>query len=220
MKFFKLSNNDTFFNNFSSHKIFNFNENNLTTNKLFNNQEKFTIKYHLLTLNSINSKSSFNKFKLNIKYAISPIFINFNKKYNKFNSKLLFNNYDDGIKTFKSNNLWTLFDIIFLKKEKIYTKLKYSRVPQYDIVSGGAAALFAGFLGFLISEKFGWELVDSGDFYFLFMYLVFLFFSLRLFLKIINFDNFSWNILSLKWLINFYQILIILVIRKIKNFFK
>jgi hypothetical protein len=68
----------------------------------------------------------------------------------------------------------------------MYTKLKYSRVPQYDIVSGGAAALLAGFLGFLISEKFGFELVDSGDFYFLFMYLVFLFFSLRLFLKIMT----------------------------------
>jgi hypothetical protein len=77
-----------------------------------------------------------------------------------------------------------LFDINFLRKERIYTKLKYSRVPQYDIVSGGAAALFAGFLGFLICEKFGFELVDSGDFYFLFMYLVFLFFFIRLFLKI------------------------------------
>jgi len=77
-----------------------------------------------------------------------------------------------------------LFDINFLRKERIYTKLKYSRVPQYDIVSGGAAALFAGFLGFLISEKFGFELVDSGDFYFIFMYLVFLFFFIRLFLKI------------------------------------
>jgi hypothetical protein len=68
----------------------------------------------------------------------------------------------------------------------MYTKLKYSRVPQYDIVSGGAAALLAGFLGFLITEKFGFELVDSGDFYFLFMYLVFLSFSLRLFLKIMS----------------------------------
>lgn len=68
----------------------------------------------------------------------------------------------------------------------MYTKLKYSRVPQYDIVSGGAAALLAGFLGFLITEKFGFELIDSGDFYFLFMYLVFLAFSLRLFLKIMS----------------------------------
>jgi hypothetical protein len=79
-----------------------------------------------------------------------------------------------------------LFNINFLKKEKMYTKLKYSRVPQYDIVSGGAAALLAAFLGFLITEKFGFELLDSADFYFIFMYLVFLFFSLRLFLKLFN----------------------------------
>lgn len=73
-----------------------------------------------------------------------------------------------------------LFDINFLRKEKIYTKLKYSRVPQYDIVSGGSAALLAGFLGFLICEKFGFELLDSGDFYFLFMYVVFLSFFFKL----------------------------------------
>jgi len=74
----------------------------------------------------------------------------------------------------------------------MYTKLKYSRTPQYDIVSGGIAALFAGFLGFLICEKFGFELVDSGDFYFVFMYVVFLSFLLRLFCKIMSLTtNFS-----------------------------
>jgi hypothetical protein len=81
-----------------------------------------------------------------------------------------------------SNHLNTTLNMIninFLRKEKLYTKLKYSRSPAYDIVSGGAAALFAGFLGFLVSEKFGFELVDSGDFYFLTMYIVFLCFSLR-----------------------------------------
>jgi hypothetical protein len=51
-----------------------------------------------------------------------------------------------------------------MRKEKIYTKLKYSRVPQYDAVSGGSAAILAGFLGYLITEKFGLELLDSGDF--------------------------------------------------------
>lgn len=74
----------------------------------------------------------------------------------------------------------TLFDINFLVKDQLYTKLKYSRCPQYDIVSGGFAAVLAGFIGFLISEKFGIELVDSGDFYTAFMYAVFLSFSLRL----------------------------------------
>jgi len=79
-----------------------------------------------------------------------------------------------------------LFDINFLRKEKIYTKLKYSRTPQYDIVSGGSAALFSGFLGFLICEKFGFELLDSGDFYFFFMYVVFLGFFTRLYVKLFS----------------------------------
>ena len=73
----------------------------------------------------------------------------------------------------------SLFDINFIKKERLYTKLKYSRSPAYDIVSGGAAALLAGFIGFLVSEKFGIELVDSGDFYIVFMYTIFLSFAFR-----------------------------------------
>lgn len=105
-----------------------------------------------------------------------------------------------------------LFDINFLKKEKIYTKLKYSRVPQYDIVSGGSAALLAGFLGFLICEKFGFELLDSGDFYFLFMYIVFLSFSFKLWTKLISFENINWNVFGFRWL-NYY-------ILTVFNFFK
>lgn len=66
-----------------------------------------------------------------------------------------------------------------LKVEELYTKLKYSRSPAYDAVSGGLAALFAGLLGFLVMEKFGFELLDSGDFYYVFMYTVFIVFSLR-----------------------------------------
>jgi len=108
------------------------------------------------------------------------------------------------ISQLKNNHLTTLFDINFLRKEKTYTKLKYSRVPQYDIVSGGSAALFAGFLGFLICEKFGFELVDSGDFYFLFMYLVFFIFACRFYLKLINDSDEYWQPFSFKWLIAFY----------------
>jgi len=100
--------------------------------------------------------------------------------------------------SFKTNVFKTMFDLNFLKKEKIYTKLKYSRVPQYDIVSGGSAALFAAFLGFLFCEKFGFELVDSGDFYFIFMYIVFLCFTIRLYLKLINNVSNDWLFFSLK----------------------
>lgn len=99
---------------------------------------------------------------------------------------------DNSSSTYKDFNSTTglvpfvTFDSYYLKKEKLYTKLKYSRSPQYDIVSGGVAALFSAFIGFLISEKFGIELVDSGDFYTLFMYGVFITFSLRPLIKIVN----------------------------------
>lgn len=62
-------------------------------------------------------------------------------------------------------------DLFFIKKERVYTKLKYSRVPQYDIISGGFAALLAALFGFLVCEKFGFEMVDSGDFFYVFIYL-------------------------------------------------
>ena len=75
-------------------------------------------------------------------------------------------------------------NVNFLRKEKIYTKLKYSRCPQYDMVSGGLAALFSAFLGFLICEKFGLELLDSGDFYILLMYIIFAVFSCRPLVKL------------------------------------
>lgn len=92
-----------------------------------------------------------------------------------------------------------MFDINFLKREKVYTKLKYSRSPAYDIVSGGVAALFAGFLGFLISEKFGIELVDSGDFYTLFMYIVFLTFSTKPLMKIMTQGKLTNHVWSFTW---------------------
>jgi len=119
----------------------------------------------------------------------------------------------------KTNSmLWSLFDINFIKKEKIYTKLKYSRCPQYDIVSGGVAAIFAGFIGFLISEKFGIELVDSGDFYTFFMYCVFFFFSCRPFLKVLSHQKTVWNFFSLKLLVSFLKTLFILIARAVIRF--
>jgi len=116
-----------------------------------------------------------------------------------------------------SNLLWSIFDINFLKKEKLYTKLKYSRSPAYDIVSGGVAALFSGFLGFLISEKFGIELVDSGDFYTFFMYCVFLTFSLRPFLRILSKDNTIYHFFSYKFLLNYLVILLNFIIKFFLN---
>jgi hypothetical protein len=84
------------------------------------------------------------------------------------------------LKKYYLNLLHNKSDVNFLKKEFAFTKLKYSRCPQYDSVSGGFAALFAGFIGFLISEKFGIELVDSGDFYIALVYGIFVGFILHM----------------------------------------
>ncbi len=223
-----------FFQSLTFHKNFFLNKEKLLSNKLMNSQKNFTIKYSLtnpaLFLN--NSEKLFFKKKytplLKVKHReidstsngklIFDYLNTINHKFDKKSLKRLLKNfsYNSKLAIYKSNNLWNLFNINFLRKEKIYTKLKYSRVPQYDIVSGGAAALLAGFLGFLITEKFGFELPDSADFYFLFMYLVFLFFGCRLFLKLIEHDKSSWNIFSLKWLIFFLKTLVFLFI----NFFK
>lgn len=101
-----------------------------------------------------------------------------------------------------------LFDINFLIKDQLYTKLKYSRCPQYDIVSGGFAAVLAGFIGFLISEKFGIELVDSGDFYTAFMYAVFLAFALRSFIFNYSKEYSRHTSLSPKFLFDFWRTVI------------
>jgi hypothetical protein len=146
-----------------------------------------------------NSKKFTTKHSLNLKNFSSALRFN-NKKTLKNRRKLLtallkkkffriFINFNQITRLGPSFAPLSSTSINFLRKEKIYTKLKYSRVPQYDIASGATAALLAGFLGFLICEKFGFELLDSGDFYFLFMYLVFFFFFMRLFYKTINFKR-------------------------------
>lgn len=66
------------------------------------------------------------------------------------------------------------YSIFFLRKEVFYTKLKYSRVPQFDTSAGAAASFLSGMYGFMISEKFGFELIDSGDFLFLALFIAFL----------------------------------------------
>lgn len=116
---------------------------------------------------------------------------------------------------FTTNNLTGLLNLNFLRKERLYTKLKYSRSPAYDIVSGGSAALLAGFLGFLISEKFGFELVDSGDFYYGFMYVVFLAFSLKPLSLVADNNKGFLNTLSLLRVVIFFKNLIILVFKSI-----
>lgn len=100
------------------------------------------------------------------------------------------------------NDLWTIH---FLRKEYLYTKLKYSRTPSYDIVSGGLALLFAGLIGFLTTEKFGFELVDSGDFYIFGMYLILTIYPLRLLLKSAVYTSGSFHPLNYRGFISFVQ---------------
>jgi hypothetical protein len=113
---------------------------------------------------------------------------------------------------------WSLFNIVFLRKEKLYTKLKYSRCPQYDIVSGGIAGLFAGFLGFLIQEKFGLELLDSGDFYIVLMYSIFITFAFRPLLRSLSKDKPTYSILSIKFLYTFLISILGLVVALCNDF--
>lgn len=192
----------------SGYKLFLSKRENFLPKKFAQNQKKFTIKYSLNSKAYFlkkDEKKAFKKFfrsrpKVTNKLVFSrhlskEIFYDLvnKKKYDEFRLRRTIENFSFKKQEYiqSKNNLKNLFDINFLKKERIYTKLKYSRVPQYDTVSGGAAALFAGFLGFLISEKFGFELVDSGDFYFLFMYLVFLTFFLKMFVKLMSSKFFS-----------------------------
>jgi hypothetical protein len=144
--------------------------------------------------------------------------LNLENFYDEKHLKRLFKSFSKNNfnQVFKSNKLWNLFDINFLRKERIYTKLKYSRTPQYDIVSGGAAALFAGFLGFLITEKFGFELVDSGDFYYLFMYLVFLAFAFKPLITTVSHNENFINIFSPKIILNFFLDMFYLILKKFK----
>jgi hypothetical protein len=112
------------------------------------------------------------------------------------------------------------YDLNFLRKEFMFTKLKYSRCPAYDSVSGGFAALFAGFIGFLISEKFGIELVDSGDFYVGLMYILFASFILRLFIfsttdSIDETPSFIFSFYPIKL---FYKELLLTLAKRLKGF--
>lgn len=60
-----------------------------------------------------------------------------------------------------------------LRKLQIpHNKLKYTRTPSFDIVSGGIAALFSAFLGAMICDKFGMELLDSADFFTLYIFCI------------------------------------------------
>lgn len=143
------------------------------------------------------------KYNNNINLNIQSIKINYNLSLNNLTN----------IKIQKKTTNTSIFLNFILKKEYIYTKLKYSRVPQFDIASGAIAGLLAGLLGFLVTEKFGFELLDSGDFYLILMYIIFIIMIIKIFIKSLNYiitkdynSNIIWN------LYKFYTISINLII--------
>ncbi len=136
------------------------------------------------------------------KHNINIAFNRQNKQICKYLFKIgLINSY---VINTDSNNII----IYFSYHERVYTKLKYWRVPIYDSVSGGLACLFAGFLGFLISERFGYELVDSGDIYYFYMYIVLFCIACRIYI-------YSWWLFQ-KSTIKFFYLPIYLYIKNIK----
>ena len=179
----------------TNHFILDFENNNSSTNWLV-----------LFPIINLPSKKSINTRIINSKFNLFYIFSV--TKLSSSSSKSSFNFY-----SFSQN----LININFLRKERLYTKLKYSRSPAYDIVSGGTAAILAGFLGFLVSEKFGFELVDSGDFYYLLMYLVLLSFSLRPLLVSINNQNGIYSIFSLYNIFYFFYFILHLILSNFKK---
>ena len=180
-----------------------------TTSNWTTSYKNFVSKNHsfVTTLTTLSTLKVSNKSIIKTPFSTTII----KSSSNNFNKKNTPTNTPNSL-------LWSLFDINFLKKEKMYTKLKYSRSPQYDIVSGGVAAIFAGFLGFLISEKFGIELVDSGDFYTFFMYLVFLSFSCRPFLKVLSKHETLYHFFSIKFLVSYLHTIFILILNYIRYF--
>nr|QTT61058.1 hypothetical protein [Euplotes vannus] len=84
------------------------------------------------------------------------------------------------------------YTLYFLVKEVFYTKLKYSRVPQFDTSAGAAASFLSGLFGFMVCEKFGFELIDSGDFLFAILYLVLVVFLASLIIGIVGATN-NWG---------------------------
>ena len=178
-----------------------------------NNQITYNSVFDTFSIENKFFKKKFHKdkmFGMQEKYTIKH-----SQQTKKMNLLILTPSLSKSYETSNTTNfLKNQINIHFLRKERLYTKLKYSRSPAYDIVSGGAAALLAAFVGFLISEKFGFELVDSGDFYYFFMYAVFAGFSLRPIVFSMDSKNSLKETFSPKFFLSYYLMLLTLLFRK------
>ena len=223
IKFFKIFDFKHSAHIFKKHKKLNFNlklNHNHPVEKLMDHQIEI--------LKTIYEKRDIRNPKadlLNNRYYDDYLFLTRNEdSYNNIILDRFFTKYGSLMFKYLSkvrhlNTSNRILNVNFLRKERLYTKLKYSRSPAYDIVSGGSAALLAAFLGFLISEKYGFELVDSGDFYYLFMYIVFLSFSIRPIVYTVNASE-SWiKIVSFKSITSFLSNLLQVALNKVKRLF-
>jgi hypothetical protein len=206
---------------FPNHLIMDFNFNKKKhlipywTESFLSKEEKPTfideINLNKLKFDSINTPNWLIFLKSNVNTDSSS-------KIKPINTFLLGSQFSNKNNTAQSNfTPENLININFIRHERLYTKLKYSRSPAFDIVSGGAAALLAGFLGFLISEKFGFELVDSGDFYYLFMYIVFFVFSIKPLLYVSSSNESILYTLSYKHFIQFFSKITLLFLINLKS---
>ena len=89
-------------------------------------------------------------------------------------------------------------NIFYLKKFKIYTKLKYSRTPGVDTAASAIAAFLAGLIGFILTEKAGFELLDSGDLFYGFMYIILLVLIAHPYLKLLQLEyDYDLNLINI-----------------------
>ena len=143
---------------------------------------------------------------LKIKFKILLFFLTIKKKRKLLNStnpifkkKSSYTDYKFNIK----QSTW--LKSTYYKKERYYTKLKYSRVPQFDVTSGAIASLMGALLGFMITEKFGLELLDSGDFFFVFIYILFMISIIRLYWRMVNLSDSKYYIFSPMYVYNYFN---------------
>ena len=143
----------------------------------------------LLLLLTINTHLQF--FKTNIRSSSNSYWFYHLNNLNSLSWVYFFLYWCPSLKNYKYQSYSnTNYNIYFIRKEHYYTKLKYSRVPQFDTSSGASASFMSGFYGYLICEKCGFELIDSADFLFFILYLIVLSLALIQFSRMLNSSTF------------------------------
>lgn len=110
-----------------------------------------------------------------------------------------------------------------LRKLQIpHNKLKYTRTPSFDIVSSGIAALFSAFLGAMICDKFGMELLDSADFFIIYIFCISILLPLNAILSVVTLTDELYTPFIKPWIILFFllDLIYFFSVNWISSFFK